>query len=99
MHRASHRTILRPALLVFTLYLLLFSSFAEFHAYTNNELGETTCTIGLWVQHGQAAALAAVLISTALASLHSSNPFIKTFEIKPFRFTVSLRAPPLPPLL
>lgn len=81
-------------MLVFTLYLLLFSGFAEFHAYANNELGETTCAIGLWVQHGQAAILAVVLISTALASLFSSNPFIRAFIPKPFRFTASLRAPP-----
>ncbi|HEY5593605.1 MAG TPA: hypothetical protein VIL61_00405 [Nitrospiria bacterium] len=99
MSRLKQKRIPRSILLVLSLYILLFSGFAEFHAYANNELGETTCTIGLWVQHGQAAVLAVVLISTALASLHSSNPFIKTFEIKPFRFTVSLRAPPLPPLL
>ena len=99
MHRASHRTILRPALLVFTLYLLLFSGFAEFHAYTNNELGETTCAIGLWVQNGQTAILAVVLASTAPAALFSSNPFIRAFIPKPFRSTASLRAPPLSPLL
>ena len=96
MPHASHRTILRPALLVFTLYLLLFSGFAEFHAYANNELGETTCAIGLWVQHGQTAILSVVLVSTVLASLFSSNPFIRVFIPKPFRSTASLRAPPSP---
>lgn len=94
MPQTNHRTILRPVFLVFTLYLLLFSGFAEFHAYANDELGETTCAIGLWLQHGQGAILAVVLISTALTSLFSSNPFIRAFIPKPFRSTASLRAPP-----
>ena len=96
MTQENHRKILRPALLAFTLYLLLFSGFAEYHAYANNELGETTCAIGLWVQHGQTAVLSIVLISTVLASLFYSNPSIKVSYVKPFRSTASLRAPPSP---
>jgi len=84
----------RTALLAFVLYLLLFTSFAEFHAYANNELGETNCAIGLWVQHGQTAVLSVVLVSAVLASLFYSNPSIKAPYVKPFRFTASLRAPP-----
>jgi hypothetical protein len=94
MTQANHRKILRRALLCFTLYLLLFSGFAEYHAYANNELGETTCAIGLWVQHGQTAVLSAILVSAFLASLFYSNPSIKASYVKPFRFTASLRAPP-----
>jgi hypothetical protein len=86
----------RTALLAFALYLVLFASFAVFHAYANDELGETTCAIGLWVQHGQTAVLAVVLVSTALASLFYSNPSIKSPYVKPFRSTASLRAPPFP---
>lgn len=86
--------------LAFALYLILFTSFAVFHAYANNELVKTTCSIGLWVQHGQTAILSVVLISTALASLLYSNHFvIKAFDLKPFLSTASFRAPPLSPLL
>lgn len=89
--------MLRLAFLGFALYLLLFSGFAEFHTYANNELGETTCSIGLWVQHGQTAILSVVLISSALASLLYSNHFvIKAFNLKPFFSTASFRAPPYP---
>ena len=49
-------------------YLLLFSTFALFHAYANNELTDTHgCQIGLWVQHGQTITFALFLFSTALA--------------------------------
>ncbi|MEK6683581.1 MAG: hypothetical protein AABY46_02875 [Nitrospirota bacterium] len=84
----------RTVLLAFALYLVLFASFAVFHAYANNELGETTCTIGLWIQHGQTALLSVVLVSTVLASLFYSNPSIKASYVKSFRSTASLRAPP-----
>jgi hypothetical protein len=94
MSRSKQKRILRPIFLVFSIYLFLFSGFAEFHAYANNELGETTCAIGLWVQHAQTAVLTVVLISTALAFLFSSNPFMGAFNPKPFRSTASLRAPP-----
>jgi hypothetical protein len=95
MTQENHRKILRPGLLAFTLYLLLFSGFAEYHAYANDELIDAHgCQIGLWVQHGQTAVLSVVLISTVLASLFYSNPSIKASFVKPFRFTASLRAPP-----
>jgi len=77
------------------LYLLLFSAFALFHVYANDEIADAHgCQIGLWVQHGETAILSVIFISTALASVYFSNPFIKTFEPKPLRFTASLRAPP-----
>jgi hypothetical protein len=96
MPKSSQRTLLQSAFLVFTLYLLLFSSFAEYHAYANDELTDAHgCQIGLWVQHGETAVLAVVLISTALTTFFYTNPFtVKTFNRKPFHFTVSLRAPP-----
>jgi len=85
----------RTALLAFVLYLLLFSSFAVFHVYANNELTDAHgCQIGLWVQHGQTAVLSVVLVSAVLASLFYSSPSLKASYIKPFHFTASLRAPP-----
>lgn len=85
----------RTALLVFVLYLLLFASFAVFHAYANDELTDAHgCQIGLWVQHSQTAVLSVVLVSVVLASLFYSNPSIQASCVKPFRFTASLRAPP-----
>ena len=78
------------------LYLLLFSAFALFHAYANDELTDAHgCQIGLWVQHGETAVLTIVLISTTLTTLFYTNPFtVKAFNRKPFHSTVSLRAPP-----
>jgi hypothetical protein len=85
----------RTALLAFVLYLLLFGSFAVFHAYANDELTDAHgCQIGLWVQHGQTAVLSVVLISAVLASLFYSNPSSKASYVKPFRSTASLRGPP-----
>jgi hypothetical protein len=96
MPKLNRRSIFRPAFLGFALYLLLFSSFAEYHAYANDELTDAHgCQIGLWVQHGETAVLAVVLISTALTTLFYSNHFsVKAFNRKPFHSTVSLRAPP-----
>jgi hypothetical protein len=59
---------LRLLTLGLVLYLFLFSGFALFHAYSEDELIDSHgCTIGLWVQHSQAslpflAALALFLI-------------------------------------
>jgi len=96
MSQANHKGTLRLTLLGFALFLLLFSSFAEYHAYANDELTDSHgCQIGLWVQHGQTAVLTVVLISTALTTLFYSNPItVKAFSRKPFHSTVSLRAPP-----
>lgn len=96
MSQVTHRANLKPSFLAFALYLLLFSGFAEFHAYQHNELGQTDCVIGLWIQHGQTAVLALVLVSTALTFIYEFNPFGKSLGINPLRSTVSLRAPPAP---
>jgi hypothetical protein len=97
MIQANHRKILRRALLGFALYLFLFSGFAEYHVYANDELTDAHgCQIGLWVQHGQTAVLSVVLVSAVLASLFYSNPSIKASYVKPVRSTASLRAPPSP---
>lgn len=85
----------RTALLAFVLYLVLFASFAVFHAYANDELTDAHgCQIGLWVQHGQTAVLSVVLVSAVLAWQFYSNPSIKASYVRPFRSAASLRAPP-----
>lgn len=59
---------LRLLTLGLVLYLFLFSGFALYHAYSEDELIDSHgCAIGLWVQHGQGslpflAALALFLI-------------------------------------
>jgi len=66
-----HRTWLIRLTLGLTFYLLLFSSFALYHAYANNELIDSRgCQIGEWVQHGQTAdiALAVSLVAGVLTS-------------------------------
>jgi hypothetical protein len=96
MFQGNPTKTVRLTLLCFALFLLLFSSFAEYHAYANDELTDAHgCQIGLWVQHGATAILAVVLVSTALTTLFYSNPFtVKAYNRKPFHSTVSLRAPP-----
>ena len=96
MSRLKQKRIPRSILLVLSLYILLFSGFAEFHVYTNDELGETSCAIGLWVQHGQAAALSVLLLSTLIGSFLLSDPMVKVFISNAFHYTASLRAPPSP---
>jgi len=95
MLRTHRKTVLRIALLGLTLYLLLFSGFAVFHAYANDELFDTHgCQIGEWVSHGQAAFYGVVLVSAAVEHLHHYNPPIEIVNPKPFFSTASLRAPP-----
>ncbi|HUL13455.1 MAG TPA: hypothetical protein VLU73_14980 [Methylococcaceae bacterium] len=96
MLKVNRRSIFPPALLGFALYLLLFSAFAEYHAYANDELTDAHgCQIGLWVQHGETGVLSVIVISTALTTLFYSNSLtINAYNRKPFHSTVSLRAPP-----
>jgi hypothetical protein len=63
------------------LYLLLFSAFALYHAYANNELIDSHgCQIGEWVMHGQADVVAAIcfvagiLASAVLCCLDYDSP-------------------------
>ncbi len=94
MSRSKQNANLRLAFLGLTLYLLLFSGFAEFHAYANNELGETTCAIGLWVQQGQAILLGVFLLSVTLICL-PYHPLTSGFSIRePAVSTLMARAPP-----
>ncbi|MBN4050037.1 hypothetical protein JYT17_00285 [Nitrospira defluvii] len=77
------------------LYFLVFSCFALYHAYSENEILDShECAIGLWVQHGQAtltffAALAVFLLAV------SSNPIHRRSFI--FQFQASQIFPRGPP--
>jgi hypothetical protein len=82
------------------LYLLIFSTFALYHAYANDELiNSHGCQIGEWVQHGQTATVAIVLLSITLVPFRSFTPTIQRTSPKLFRSTASLRGPPQPVLL
>ncbi len=93
----------KPKLLLFlvfsfTFYLLLFSAFALFHAYANNELTDTHgCQIGLWVQHGQVLTFAAFLLSTALAYSFYRFRFDDLFHDDSLIRSLTARAPPFSP--
>jgi len=79
-----------------TLYLLLFSAFALYHAYANNELIDPHgCQIGEWVQHGQTAVIAlalAALTQPVVAFLSSASSKVSPVLLV---FGLSARAPPL----
>jgi len=80
---------------VLIVYLLLFSAFSLFHAYSENELADTRgCAIGLSVSHGQAllpilAALALFLIPLTYCSIPRLF-----FPAELFFLQKAIRAPP-----
>ncbi len=87
---------LRLLTLGLVLYLLLFSGFALFHAYSEDELVDPHgCAIGTWVQHSQAsipflAALAVFLIHLA------GNPLPRLFlPVEQIFLHRATRAPPV----
>ena len=85
----------RISLVALAVFFLVFSSFAVFHAYANDELLDAHgCQIGQWVQHNQSAVFSVVLISAALAAIFVSNPLFRNPYTRPFLSTASLRAPP-----
>ncbi|MFQ5950301.1 MAG: hypothetical protein ACE5J1_06415 [Nitrospiria bacterium] len=64
-----------PSLLAtgLVVYLLLFSSFALFHAYSENEIIDShECAIGFWVQHGQATFTFLVTLAVFLSIIASN---------------------------
>jgi len=95
MFKPSRTPALRIVLLGLTLYLLLFSGFAVFHSYANDELFDTHgCQIGEWVLHGQAAFFGIDSVSAVVFILNQVSPIQDITETKPHFFTASLRAPP-----
>lgn len=89
----------RRSLFLFTaalvVYLLLFSGFALFHAYSEDELIDPHgCAIGLWVQHGQASL--PFLAALALFLIHlTGNPLPRLFlPVEQVSLQRATRAPP-----
>ena len=81
--------------LALVLYLLLFSAFALFHAYTNNELADPQeCQIGLWVQHGQQTLLAALVLVPCLLVLFQLAPNRRSVFPSMVLSASAARAPP-----
>jgi hypothetical protein len=81
MKPCGHRAWRAHLTLGLTLYLFLFSVFAHYHAYVNNELIDSHgCQIGEWVMHGQADVVAAIcvvaglLVSDVLCCLYRESP-------------------------
>lgn len=95
MFFSAHDRMRRIAFVALAVFFIVFSSFAVFHAYANDELLDAHgCQIGQWVQHNQSAVFSVVLISAALATLLYFDPTIRNPFTKPFFSTASLRAPP-----
>jgi hypothetical protein len=83
-----------------TLYLLLFSAFALYHAYANNELIDSHgCQIGEWVQHAQITVFSVVLASAILAPVLYLAPAARRVHPAPRYASASLRGPPRMALL
>lgn len=77
------------------LYLFLFSSFALFHAYANDELTDPHgCQIGLWLQHGHATLLSLLLLSAAIVCLFYRRCTIDTPLYNLYINPLTARAPP-----
>ncbi len=95
MEPLHRRTWLVRLTLGLTLYLLLFSAFALYHAYANNELIDPHgCQIGEWVQHGQTAVIALALVASTLPVvrfLSCASPHVAPVLLV---FGLSARAPP-----
>ncbi|MCG3112665.1 MAG: hypothetical protein MCM46_12690 [Candidatus Manganitrophus sp. SB1] len=86
---------LRLLTLGLVLYLFLFSGFALFHAYSEDELVDPHgCAIGLWVQNSQASV--PFLAALALFLIHlTGNPLPRLFlPVERISFQKPTRAPP-----
>ncbi|MFQ5597188.1 MAG: hypothetical protein ACE5GK_03975 [Nitrospiria bacterium] len=81
---------------VFLAYLLLFSGFAYYHAYSENEIFDShECAIGDWVQHGAATLGFMLALSVFLShASRSGNTLQCCFEQTPL-FLDQSRGPPL----
>ncbi|MFY9269897.1 MAG: hypothetical protein WAO55_09150 [Candidatus Manganitrophaceae bacterium] len=89
----------RRTLFLFTaalvVYLLLFSGFALFHAYSENELVDPHgCAIGLWVQQSQASLPFLAALTLFLIHL-TGNPLLKlSLPVEQIPLRRAARAPP-----
>lgn len=90
-----NRTALVRFTLGLTLYLLLFSAFALYHTYANDELiNSHGCQIGEWVQHGQTVIVALPLIAALLALVLVLHETPSGYIPRQFAFGLTARAPP-----
>ncbi len=81
-------------------YLLIFSSFALFHAYANNELNDAHgCQIGLWVQHSHDALGVIIVLAVAPLVLLYFVPFSLSVPYARTLTPLFARAPPVFPSL
>ena len=95
MHSRKSKLLYASLRTGFILYLILFSSFALFHAYAQDELIDSHgCQIGQWVQHAQGAfqfsVLLLILVWRLLCISWPLHSFLKFFVLN---FSTA-RAPP-----
>lgn len=91
----KNRRILSLFTAALVVYLFLFSGFAFFHAYSEDELVDPHgCAIGLWVQNSQASV--PFLAALALFLIHlTGNPLPRLFlPVERISFQKPTRAPP-----
>ena len=87
------RSVLGTLLII---YILLFSAFALYHAYTHDELSDPQgCLIGLWVLHGQQAVVFGLALAIYLPLLFHAAPNQPLVVPAQTLRTLSTRAPPL----
>lgn len=76
-------------------YLLVFSCFALYHAYSENEiLNAHECAIGLWIQHGQAALTFFVALVLFLSIVSRKFTFHTQLWVQSHFFQYIPRGPP-----
>ena len=89
----------RRASLLFTAvlvaYILLFSAFALFHAYSENELSDShECAIGMSVSHSQALLPILIVLAFFLIPLTGATIPRFFFPVELFSLQKAIRGPP-----
>ncbi|MFQ5580334.1 MAG: hypothetical protein ACE5FZ_06955 [Nitrospiria bacterium] len=87
-----------PSLLAtgLVIYLLLFSSFALFHAYSENEILDShECAIGFWVQNSHVTLTFLVILAFFLLKISSNPIHQRSFILQLQTSQIVPRGPPL----
>ena len=93
--RCSKPTRYRYLAAGLVVYLLVFSSFALFHAYHDNELIDAQgCEIGLWLQHGQVSLFSKPALPVFVLLLFYVVPLLQHFLLPAGPRQISSRSPP-----
>jgi hypothetical protein len=80
---------------VLVAYILLFSAFALFHAYSENELSDShECAIGMSVSHGQALLPILIALTLFLIPLTGAPILRFFFPVDLFSLQKAIRGPP-----